>query len=49
VGEAFAALAFTHRREYVLWVEGAKRPETRARRVAGTVERLRSGEPGGPR
>jgi hypothetical protein len=49
VGEAFDALAFTHRREYVLWVEGAKRPETRARRVAGTVERLRSGEPGGPR
>jgi hypothetical protein len=48
-GEAFAALSFTHRREYVQWVEEAKRPETRARRVAGTVERVGSGERGGPR
>jgi Bacteriocin-protection, YdeI or OmpD-Associated/Domain of unknown function (DUF1905) len=48
-GETFAALSFTHRREYVLWVEDAKRPDTRARRLAGTVERLRSGERGGPR
>jgi hypothetical protein len=39
--EAFAALSYTHRREYVEWVEEAKRPETRARRVAGTVERVR--------
>jgi uncharacterized protein YdeI (YjbR/CyaY-like superfamily) len=38
--KAFAALSFTHRREYVEWVEEAKRPETRARRIAGTVERV---------
>jgi hypothetical protein len=42
--EAFAALSYTHRREYVEWVEEAKRPETRARRVAGTVERVRKGK-----
>lgn len=40
---AFAALSFSHRREYVTWVEAAKRPETRARRIAGTVERVAGG------
>jgi hypothetical protein len=39
--EAFAALSFTHRRESVEWVETAKRPDTRARRIAATVERVR--------
>lgn len=39
----FDGLSFTHRREYVEWVEGAKRPETRARRVAETVRRVREG------
>jgi hypothetical protein len=43
--KAFAALSFTHRREYVEWVEEAKRPETRARRIAGTVERVLEGKP----
>ncbi len=42
---AFAGMSFTHRREYVEWVEDAKRPETRARRIATTVERVRAGEP----
>jgi GrpB-like predicted nucleotidyltransferase (UPF0157 family) len=32
------ALSYTRRREYVEAVEGAKKPETRARRVAGTVQ-----------
>jgi hypothetical protein len=41
----FEALSFTHRREYVRWIEEAKRPETRQRRVAGTLDRL-SGEGG---
>ena len=40
---AFAAMSFTHRREYVEWVEEAKRAETRARRVAGTLELVRAG------
>ena len=40
---AFEALSFTHRREYVDWIEEAKRPETRSRRIASTVERVRAG------
>jgi hypothetical protein len=43
--EAFASMSFTNRRQYVEWVEGAKRPETRARRVASTVDRAREGKP----
>ena len=41
---AFAKLSFTHQREYVEWVEEAKRPDTSAR-IAATVDRVSSGEP----
>jgi len=34
----------SHRREYVEWITEAKRPETRARRVATTVEWLAEGK-----
>ncbi|RYY87034.1 MAG: hypothetical protein EOO15_12990 [Chitinophagaceae bacterium] len=37
---AFAKLAFSHRKEYVEWIVNAKRPETRQKRVEGTIERL---------
>lgn len=40
----FDALSYSHRREYVIWVDGAKRPETRERRIVQTVERLRRRE-----
>ena len=43
--QAFGSMSFTHRREYVDWVEEAKRSETRARRIAATVERVREGKP----
>lgn len=39
----FDGLAPSHKREYVRWIAEAKRPETRARRVAQTVERLAQG------
>ena len=45
-GEArwlYEALAYTNRKEYVLWVVGAKREETRAARVKGTIEKLLAG------
>jgi hypothetical protein len=42
--KTFALMSFTHRREYVEWVEEAKRRETRARRIAATVARVRGGE-----
>jgi hypothetical protein len=41
VRAAFDALAPSHRREHAEFVAGAKRPETRVRRAAQTVERLR--------
>lgn len=40
----FDKLAYTHRREYVRWIEEAKREETRAARVAKTIERLKKGK-----
>ena len=44
VRNAFAALAHSHRKEWVRWVEGAKKPETRVARIAKTVESLRAGK-----
>jgi hypothetical protein len=40
----FDGLAFTHRKEWVRWVEEAKKPETRAARVTRTVESLHAGK-----
>ena len=36
----YEALAYSHRKEYVEWIVTAKREETRAERVKGTIERL---------
>ena len=41
--EAFEDLSYSHQREFVEWIDEAKRAETRARRIAGTVERLHAG------
>jgi Bacteriocin-protection, YdeI or OmpD-Associated/Domain of unknown function (DUF1905) len=43
VRSAFEALAYSHRKEWVRWIEEAKRPETRASRIEKTVESLRAG------
>jgi len=40
----FDGLAFTHRKEWVRWIEEAKKHETRAARLAKTVESLRAGQ-----
>jgi hypothetical protein len=40
----YAGLAYTHRKEWVRWVEEAKKPETRATRVEKTVAGLREGK-----
>jgi uncharacterized protein YdeI (YjbR/CyaY-like superfamily) len=42
--ENFSRLAPSHRRHYLGWIETAKRPETRARRVAESVARLARNE-----
>ena len=42
---AWAAFSPSHRREYVEWITEAKRPETRAKRIAQTLEWLAEGKP----
>lgn len=39
----WAKLAPSHKKMYAWWILDAKRPETRNRRIQGTIERLRSG------
>ncbi|WP_433016967.1 YdeI/OmpD-associated family protein [Kribbella sp. CA-294648] len=41
VREAFDALSFSHRREHVKAIEEARKPETRARRIAKAVEMIK--------
>jgi|SRR5688572_10866455 hypothetical protein len=41
---SYAALAYSHQKEWVRWVEEAKKPETRAARIEKTVESLRAGK-----
>lgn len=38
--KAYDRLSHSHQKEYVDWIEEAKRPETRARRIEKTIERL---------
>ncbi|MGH3549914.1 MAG: YdeI/OmpD-associated family protein [Pseudonocardiaceae bacterium] len=40
----FDALSYTHRKEWVRWIEDAKKPDTRSARVAKAVAALRAGE-----
>ena len=40
----FDALAYSHRKEFARRVEEAKKPETRARRIAQMIERVASGK-----
>ena len=44
--EAFEGLSYSHQREYVEWITEAEREETRGRRVARALARLREGRPG---
>jgi hypothetical protein len=44
VDGAFAALAPSHRKEFVRWVEEAKKPETRATRIVKTVGMVGEGK-----
>jgi uncharacterized protein YdeI (YjbR/CyaY-like superfamily) len=39
----FDTLAYSHRKEWVRWIEEAKRPETRRDRVAKTIAGLQAG------
>lgn len=39
--EFFDSLSYSHKRAYTLWIEDAKKPETRQKRVTQAVEMLR--------
>lgn len=39
--QVFDTLSFSHQRQHVLAIEDAKTPETRQRRIAKTIEKLR--------
>jgi hypothetical protein len=40
----FEKLSYTHQKEYVTWIDEAKREETRQNRIAKTVEMLKEGK-----
>ncbi|MBO9534345.1 MAG: DUF1905 domain-containing protein [Solirubrobacteraceae bacterium] len=42
---AFEALAYSHRKEFARWVGDAKKPETREKRIAETLEKVAAGLP----
>jgi hypothetical protein len=41
---SFHKLSYTHQKEFVQWVEEAKRPETRQKRIQRTLELLLAGK-----
>jgi hypothetical protein len=43
--ERFDRFSFSHRKEYVDWIDEAKRPDTRRRRIDKAVRMLREGRP----
>ena len=43
VKSAFEKLSYTHQKEYVKWIEEAKRAETRQSRIVKTLELLKKG------
>jgi len=42
----FDKLSYTHRREYVTWINEAKKAETRQSRIVKTIEMLKKGKRG---
>ena len=45
--ETFLSLPESHRKEYLQWIYEAKKEETKARRIAGMMERLGTGKASG--
>ncbi len=40
----FQGLAYSHRKEWVRWIDSAKKPDTRTSRLAAAVDALRAGK-----
>lgn len=43
-GAAFDKLSYSHKRQHTIAIEDAKMPETRARRIEKSIEKLRAGK-----
>jgi hypothetical protein len=43
-GVFFQSLSFTNRKEYVVWLESAKKPKTKQKRLTSAIEKLLSGK-----
>ena len=43
-GSSFEKLSFSHKKEYVEWIEEAKRQETRVKRIQKAIEKLSGGD-----
>ncbi len=43
-GDFFQKLTYTHQKEYVQWIEEARRAETRAARIEQTLQMLKQGK-----
>lgn len=43
-GSFFERLSYTHRKEYVRWIEEAKKQETRRNRIEKAIEMLKNGK-----
>ena len=41
----FDKMSYSHQKEYVEWIEAAKKDETRARRIVKAVEQIAEGIP----
>ncbi|MBL7726419.1 MAG: YdeI/OmpD-associated family protein [Dinghuibacter sp.] len=39
----FESLSFTNKKEYVLWITGARKEDTRDKRLTMAIEKLRAG------
>ena len=42
--EFFESLSFTNRKEYVIWITGSKKEETRIARLEATIDKLNNGK-----
>ncbi len=43
--DKYRALSYSHQREYNLWIDDTKNPETRAKRIAKAVDVIKNGKP----
>ena len=44
--EFFESLSFTHRKEYMRWIESAKKEETRKKRIVEFIDKMKAGKRG---